>query len=92
MGVNCIELDGEVRVLRVSRKGPAEAAGLKPGDRILRIDGAAVDSLDTLWHRLWSGGAVEREVALDIERDGRPLHLPLRTVDRQSAIKQPQGT
>jgi serine protease Do len=92
MGVNCIELEGEVRVLRVNHAGPAEAAGLLPGDRILRIDDQPVDSLDTLWHRLWDGGAAERDVALDIVRDGRSMRLPLRTVDRQSAIKQPVGT
>ncbi len=92
MGVNCIELAGEVRVLRVSRAGPAEAAGLKPGDQIVRIDGQTVDSLQTLWHRLWGGGAPERDVALDILRDGRSLRVPLHTVDRQSAIKQPEGT
>jgi len=92
MGVNCIELAGEVRVLRVSHPGPAEAAGLKPGDQIVRIDGQTVDSLQTLWHRLWAGGAPERDVALDILRDGRSLRVPLHTVDRQSAIKQPEGT
>ncbi len=92
MGVNCIELAGEVRVLRVSRAGPAEAAGLKPGDQIIRIDGQTVDSLQTLWHRLWGGGAPERDVALDILRDGRSMRVPLHTVDRQSAIKQPEGT
>jgi serine protease Do len=92
MGVNCIELGGEVRVLRVSHAGPAEAAGLKPGDQIVRIDGQTVDSLQTLWHRLWGGGAPERDVALDILRDGRSLRVPLHTVDRQSAIKQPEGT
>lgn len=92
MGVNCIELGGEVRVLRVSRAGPAEAAGLQPGDQIVRIDGQPVDSLQTLWHRLWGGGAPERDVALDILRNGRPLRVPLHTVDRQSSIKQPEGT
>jgi serine protease Do len=92
MGVNCVELAGEVRVLRVSRAGPAEAAGLQPGDHIVRIDGQTVDSLQTLWHRLWGGGAPERDVALDILRDGRSLRVPLHTVDRQSAIKQPEGT
>jgi serine protease Do len=92
MGVNCIELGGEVRVLRVNRAGPAEAAGLRPGDQIVRIDGQAVDSLQTLWHRLWGGGAPERDVSLDILRDGRSLRVPLHTVDRQSAIKQPEGT
>lgn len=92
MGASCIELGGEVRILRVSRAGPAEAAGLRPGDQIVRIDGQQVDSLRTLWLRLWSGGAPERDVALDILRDGRTLRVPLHTVDRQSAIKQPDGT
>ena len=92
MGASCIELGGEVRILRVSRSGPAEAAGLRPGDQIVRIDGQQVDSLRTLWLRLWSGGAPERDVALDIMRDGRTLRVPLHTVDRQSALKQPDGT
>ncbi|HJV70441.1 S1C family serine protease [Ideonella sp.] len=92
IGVNCIEIDGEVRVLRVNSPSPAETAGLQPGDRIVRIDGQAVDNLDTLWHRLWSGGAVERDVALDIQRNGRAMRVPLRTVDRQSTLKQPAGT
>jgi S1-C subfamily serine protease len=92
MGVNCIEIDGEVRVLRVNSPSPAEAAGLRPGDRIVRIDGQAVDTLDTLWQRLWTGGAAERDVSLDIQREGRPMQVPLHTVDRQSTLKQPLGT
>lgn len=92
MGVNCIEIDGEVRVLRTSSPSPAETAGLQPGDRIVRIDGQAVDSLDALWHRLWNGGAAEREIALEIQRNGQAMRVPLRTVDRQSLLKQPAGT
>lgn len=91
IGVNCVEIDGEVRVLRVNSPSPAESAGLLPGDRIVRIDGQAVDTLDTLWHRLWEGGAVERDVALDILRNGQAMRVPLRTVDRQSTLKQPTG-
>ena len=89
--MNCVEIDGEVRVLRVNSPSPAESAGLLPGDRIVRIDGQAVDTLDTLWHRLWEGGAVERDVALDILRNGQAMRVPLRTVDRQSTLKQPTG-
>jgi serine protease Do len=91
MGVNCIEVEGEVRVLRLSPSSPAEAAGIQVGDRIVRIDGVEVDTLRTLWQRLWAGKA-EREVALDIERDGRTLRVPLQTVDRHSTLKQPEGT
>ncbi|WP_374674207.1 S1C family serine protease [Ideonella sp.] len=92
LGLHCAEIGGELRVLRTSSASPAEAAGLLPGDRVVRIDDQAVDRLDTLWRRLWSGGAVERDVVLDIERDGRPLRVPLRSVDRQSVLKQPEGT
>jgi S1-C subfamily serine protease len=91
MGVNCIELEGEVRVLRLSPASPAEAAGIQVGDRIVRIDGVEVDTLRTLWLRLWAGKA-EREVALDIVRDGRAMRVPLQTVDRHSTLKQPEGT
>jgi predicted metalloprotease with PDZ domain len=33
--------DGELRVVAVGEGGPADLAGLKPGDRILTLDGAA---------------------------------------------------
>jgi S1-C subfamily serine protease len=92
MGVNCLEIDGEVRVLRVTEGSPADAAGLQPGDRIVRIDGQAVADIGSLWQHLWSGGAAERDVALDIVRDGRALRVPLHTVDRQDTFKQPTGT
>ncbi|HSI56125.1 MAG TPA: S1C family serine protease [Ideonella sp.] len=92
MGVNCIEDEGEVRVLRVTRKSPADEAGLEPGDLIQRIDGAPVDSLGKLWKTLWSGGAPERDVTLDVQRSGKPLQLRLHTVDRDKAIKKPEGT
>jgi serine protease Do len=89
MGSNCVEDDGEVRVLRVSPDGPADRAGLQPGDRILRLDGRPVNSLSSLWHALWDGGAAEREVRLDVQREGQPLLLLLRTVDREDTLKQP---
>ncbi|MEK8031409.1 S1C family serine protease [Ideonella sp. DXS29W] len=92
MGAHCVEMGGEVRVARVSDGSPAELAGLLPGDRIVRIDGQRVDDLHSLWQRLWEGGAAERDVALDILRDGQPLKVPLHTIDRQSAIRQPEGT
>jgi serine protease Do len=90
-GLNCIELEGELRVMRLSPASPAEAAGIRVGDRIVRIDGERVDTLDALWHRLWAGTA-EREVVLDVLRDGRPMRLPLHTVDRAGTLKQPEGT
>jgi S1-C subfamily serine protease len=91
MGVNCVEQDGAVRVVRVSSRSPAEQAGVQPGDRIERIDGHEVAALATLWQLLWDGGAPEREVTLDIRRGGEPRQLRMTTIDRSTTYKHAEG-
>jgi serine protease Do len=91
LGLNCAELNGEVRVLRVSADSPAEAAGLRPGDRIVRIDGAEVAALEGLWKALWAGGEPEREVTLDILRGSDTQQVRLRAVDRAQALRRARG-
>jgi serine protease Do len=91
LGLNCVEFDGEVRVLRVSDESPAEAAGVRAGDRIVRIDGAAVADLAQLWKALWAGGAPERRVQLDIERGGRMQTLSVQAVDRTQVLRRARG-
>jgi len=91
LGVNCVEDSGVLHVVRISGDSPAEAAGLRVGDRIVAIDGNAVDSLDRLWTQLWSGGPAERDVALDIERDGRRQTVALRSIDRAQSIRRASG-
>jgi serine protease Do len=91
LGVNCVEIDGAVRVLRVNPESPAELAGLQRGDRIVRIDGAAVDSLERLYKQLWDGGAPERQVVMDVERGGQSMALTLQTVDRMKTLRRARG-
>jgi C-terminal processing protease CtpA/Prc len=91
LGINCIEAEGGVRVVRVNSDSPAEVAGLEPGDRIVRIDGTEVRALDVLWKTLWAGGAPEREVTLDIVRGGQTRTLKLQSVDRMKTLKRAQG-
>jgi S1-C subfamily serine protease len=91
MGVNCVELNGAVRVVRVNGDSPAEHAGVQPGDRIMRIDGRDVADLTSLWKQLWAGGQPERTVTLDIERGTEARQLRLQTVDRMSTLKHAEG-
>jgi S1-C subfamily serine protease len=91
LGVNCIERDGELRVLRVSEDSPAAEAGLRPGDRIERIDGAGVASLEQLWKHLWSGGQAEREVRLDVRRGGELQTVTVHSVDRMTTLSKAEG-
>jgi serine protease Do len=91
LGLNCAEFEGELRVIRVSDESPAELAGVRAGDRIVRIDGTAVAGLAQLWKALWSGGGAERAVRLEIERGGRTQVLELQTVDRAQVLRRPRG-
>ena len=91
LGLNCAEHEGAVRVLRVRNESPAEAAGLRAGDRIVRIDGTAVADLAQLWKALRAGGAAERVVQLDIERGGQARTLKLQSMDRSQVLRRARG-
>jgi S1-C subfamily serine protease len=91
IGINCVENDGGLRVVRVNDDSPADVAGVKAGDRIVRIDGVPVAQLEELWKALWSGASPEREVRLEIQRDGQTQTLSVQTVDRAKTLKRPQG-
>lgn len=91
LGLNCAEVGGELRVLRVNADSPADGAGLLPGDRIVGIDGRTVGTLGALWQALWQGGVAEREVRLDILRDGEARSLSVRSIDRVQSLRRPEG-
>ena len=79
LGLSSLEEDGRIKVLRVSDDGPADLAGITPGDIILQMGGRSVERLDDFYRRLWSAGAPGVEV-LDLKvlhGTGRPQCNPL---------------
>ena len=91
IGLNCVEQEGEVRVVRVNDDSPADVAGLQPGDRIVRIDGSEVGALEAFYKALWSGGAPEREVTLEVRRGGESQTLKVQSVDRMKTLRRANG-
>jgi len=91
LGLQAGETAAGLRVLRVNEDSPADVAGLEAGDTILAIDGQEVRTLEALWKRLWTGGPPERDVQLQVLRQGRPLAFTVHSVDRMKALKRPRG-
>lgn len=56
---------------------PAETAGLKSGDRVLRVDGAAVASWAEMAEKIYS--KIEKEVSLTYTRGGAEASVKLKT-------------
>lgn len=61
---------------RVSAEG--REAGLRPGDRIVRVDGVAHDSMESAMQALVRDRKAGDVVAFDLVRDGEPLRLGVR--------------
>jgi len=91
LGLNCIEFEGHVRVIRLTPQGPAEEAGLQPGDAILAIDGVAIVDLASFYKTLWRDHRAEREVSLEVRRGGETLHLNAQSIDRMKTFSRPEG-
>jgi S1-C subfamily serine protease len=66
LGLTMEEHRGRVFVTRVSPDGPGEAAGIRPDDMILGIDGVPVEGLSDLYRKLWSRGPAGVTVPLDV--------------------------
>ena len=69
------------RVTAVAAGGPAEAAGVRPGDVILKVDGMSIDDDAHLVNLV---GMIEagKKVSLEIYRDGKTFVLPAVVADR----------
>ncbi|HEX7437654.1 MAG TPA: S1C family serine protease [Caldimonas sp.] len=90
LGLNCVEHEGQIRVVRLSASGPAEEAGLQPGDRIVAIDGVTVNDLESFYKTLWQRDA-EREVTLEIRRGALAQTLKVQARDRMTTLRRPEG-
>ena len=90
LGAFSAEHNGAVVVMSVAGNGPAEKAGLKPGDVISDIRDREVRGLADFYRTLWSSGPVGTELPLRVVRDGRETWLRVKSTDRGALLKKPQ--
>ncbi len=68
-GLDALEFLAGLRVANVAPGSPAEAAGLRAGDRVLSVDGMKLERLDQ-WSALLASVAPGRTWRIEAERDG----------------------
>lgn len=67
-----------IRVTSVIPKGPAERAGIQPGDIITHVEGQSLIGKSVQTAVSWIGGAENTVVAITLERHGQQTPLTLR--------------
>ncbi len=90
LGLLATESDDAVLVAGVSESGPAERAGVRPGDRIISVEGDEVSDLFSVWQRVWATGEAGTEVRMRVGRDGRMFDVAIQSGDRTSFLKSPK--
>ncbi|MET0232237.1 MAG: S41 family peptidase, partial [Rhodanobacteraceae bacterium] len=90
LGIEVVQADGTLRVVAPIDDSPAERAGVKAGDTIVRIDGKAVqsDDLDAAVGRL--RGTVGSDITLSVVHEGTidPVDIKLkREVIRVASVR-----
>jgi S1-C subfamily serine protease len=81
--------DGRLTVNGLAPAGPAERAGVEPGDMIVAVGERRVTGLADLLRSVWRLGPAGTEIALLLARNGAPLRVRVQSGDRSAFLKKP---
>ena len=81
----------DLRVRRVDTGGPADTAGLRPGDMIVSIDGRALTRM-TQYYAASAGRYRLEPMALEVQREGQPITVRIAPAPPAQAMLVTQYT
>jgi S1-C subfamily serine protease len=87
IGVTTQEVQGNLIVTRVTPEGPADEAGLKPGDVIVGLGGQPIKGQADFYTRMWKSGEAGVELSLDVLKGNRVESTRVKTMDRDQHFR-----
>lgn len=87
IGINAEETHGRVFITRITEGSPAEEAGLKKDDLILKVNGRPVEGLADLYRKVWAAGSAGVNVTLSILEGVEAKEIKVHTGDRNKFLK-----
>ena len=90
LGLYATEDDEGVAVASLAPGGPAEASGVRSGDRVLSVGGVAVTDLAELWRAVWAAGDAGAAVKMKLGRARGSREVSIVSSDRANFLKHPR--
>jgi S1-C subfamily serine protease len=91
VGVSTEVVKGNLIVSRVTPGGPADLAGLAIGDVIVSVGSTRIDNQTDFYRAIWQLGPAGVTVPLRVLKAGDVRDMPVKTVDRMTLLRKPQG-
>jgi S1-C subfamily serine protease len=88
LGLNTEQFHGMLVVTRVSPEGPAESAGVEPGDVVVGVSDAVVNSQAELYRKVWQLGAAGVKVPLRVRRGADVRDVVVDSIERTSYFRE----
>jgi S1-C subfamily serine protease len=82
-----MEHSGHQIVRSVSDGGPAETAGIRPGDIVVGVGSTNVDTLAEFYRGMWQLGQAGVAVPLRVLRGSRPVEVTVPSIDRMRWLR-----
>jgi len=87
LGLNAEEVHGRVFLSQVTPGGPAERAGLRRGDILLKVGGKEVTGLADFYRKVWALGKAGVEVPLNLLQGTQVRDLTVPSSDRYQFLR-----
>lgn len=89
LGIAADEVSGRLVVARVSPDGPADRAGIAPGDIILGVGSDSVRTQAEFYRKVWARGGAGTEIPLKLLQGVDVKEIPVASIDRTDYFKRP---
>ncbi len=89
LGVFATEVGERIVIAGISGRGPARKSDIRPGDIVLSVGDAEVNSLAAFFKAIWAQGEAGVEIPMMLNRNGRTLTMRVKSADRSRMLKGP---
>lgn len=91
LGMTTESLRGHLVVTRVAPNGPAETAGIAPGDIVIGVGSDKVAEQADFYRKLWKSGPAGSVVSLRVLKGGDLKDVPVQSMDRADFLRKSTG-
>lgn len=90
LGMFTSDAQGDLVVVNVTPGGPADRAGVKAGDIVVRVAGVPISGLSHMYHTMWELGPAGVTIPITVIRETAGVELNVKSGDRYDYFQTPR--